>query len=66
MSLPDLLTTNQVAAELSVTPSRVRQLVRDGRLSPESYDTHVHLFKRESVDAYKTADRPPKGRPKKV
>lgn len=65
MTTPDLLTTEEVAAELGVTPSRVRQLVRGGRLRPENFTPRVHLFRREAVDAYKSAPRPPKGRPRK-
>lgn len=61
----ELLTTEQVAAELGVTPGRVRQLVRENHLKPEAYTPRIHLFRREVVDAYKGAPRPPRGRPRK-
>lgn len=61
----DLLTTEEVAAELGVTPSRVRQLVRDRELHPESYTPRLHLFRRETIEAYKNAPRAPRGRPRK-
>lgn len=65
MSTRNFLTTEQVAAELSVTASRVRQLVRDGQLKPEEYTPRVHLFRREVVEAYKAAPKPQRGRPRK-
>lgn len=65
MPVQDLLTTEQVAAELSVTASRVRQLVRDGQLKPEEYTPRVHLFRREVVEAYKLSPKPQRGRPRK-
>ncbi|WP_034388469.1 helix-turn-helix domain-containing protein [Deinococcus sp. YIM 77859] len=65
MTPRDLLTTEEVAAALGVTPGRVRQLVRDGRLKPEEITRRVHLFRREVVEAYKAAPVPRRGRPRK-
>lgn len=61
----DLLTTEQVAKELGVSAGRVRQLVRGGRLRPEMVTPRVHLFSRETVESFKDAPKPARGRPKK-
>lgn len=66
MTPRELLTTEEVADELDVTPGRVRQLVRDGQLQPEDYTPRAHLFRREVVEAYKVAPKPRRGRPRKV
>jgi len=65
MTARELLTTEEVAAELGVTPGRVRQLVRSGQLQPEDYTPRVHLFRREVVEAYRAAPKPSRGRPRK-
>lgn len=60
----ELLTTQEVATVLGVTAARVRQLVRDGRIHPESYSPRVHLFRREVVEDYRAAPKLPRGRPR--
>ena len=60
----ELLTTQEVAIVLGVTPARVRQLVRDGRIEPEGYSPRVHLFRREVVERYRNSPKVPRGRPR--
>lgn len=59
-----LLTTEQVAARLSVKASRVRQLVGQGRLAPIVTGLRAHLFSIENVEAFEKAEKPVRGRPK--
>ena len=61
-----LLSTEQVATLLGVSPSRVRQLVREGLLRPESLAPRAHLFRPEAIETYRAAVRPRRGRPKKT
>jgi excisionase family DNA binding protein len=56
-----LLTTSEAAKRLEVNDSRVRQLIRKGRLPAEKFG-HIHMI-RES-DLGKVRVRKP-GRPKK-
>lgn len=60
----DLLTTAQVAVLLGVQPSRVRQLVAQGRLTPLPLGTRAHLFTRAAVEAFQQEHKPLRGRPK--
>jgi excisionase family DNA binding protein len=56
-----MLTTADAAAKLRVNDSRVRQLIRDGRLPSEKFG-HIHMI-RESDLAKLKIGKP--GRPKK-
>lgn len=59
----NFLTTEQVAFRLGVKPSRVRQLVGQGRLLPLRTGLRAHLFSVESVEAFEQAEKPVRGRP---
>lgn len=59
----EMLTTEEAAAALGVTPSRVRQLVRGGAL-PASRFGKAHLIRRG--DLRLVEDRPTVGRPPKA
>lgn len=58
----DFLTVQQAADELRVDPSRVRRLIRDGRLKATRHGARVYMIRRADLDAVR--DRPP-GRPPK-
>jgi len=60
-----LFTTQEAADFLKVSPSRIRQLVREGKLEPESLATHIHLFTPTTLENFQTHTRRPSGRPKK-
>lgn len=57
----DLMTTGQVAQRLGVSPERVRQLAREGRLLPSEVTSLGRLWARETVDAFRN-QRGPYGR----
>lgn len=59
----ELLSTRQVAEELGVSESRVRQLVAEGLLKTVDLDTPSHFFTRQAVEAYRSGPRPKRGRP---
>lgn len=66
MTPADLLTTAQVATLLGVQPSRVRQLVAQGRLTPLPLGVRAHLFTRAAVEAFQQEQKPARGRPKNL
>jgi excisionase family DNA binding protein len=47
----DWMTTKEAGDYLGVSDSRIRQLIRKGRLSPERVG-HIHLLPREQVEAF--------------
>lgn len=57
----DLLTTQQAAAELGVTDSRVRQLIIDGKLPAQRFG-RSHMIKRSDLKEVVIGNvgRPPK------
>jgi len=57
----ELLTTDEAAARLGVTPVRVRAMIGAGRLPAEKFG-HVHMIKAEDLKlvAGRKAGRPPK------
>jgi len=57
----DTITTNEAARELGVHPSRVRVLIREGRL-PAILHGRDYIIERSALDAVR--NRKP-GRPKK-
>jgi excisionase family DNA binding protein len=59
----EMLTTEEAAAVLGVTSSRVRQMVRSGSL-PASRFGKAHLIRRG--DLHLVEDRPTAGRPPKT
>ena len=62
----EFLTTNQVAAELGVTPQRVRALIRSGRLKAKTIgegNRATYLILPADLEAVR--DRKP-GRPRKL
>lgn len=63
----DLLTTQQAAAELGVTDSRVRQLIIDGKLPAQKFG-RSHMIKRSDLKDVVIGNRgrPPKDKRKKV
>lgn len=58
----DLLTTQQAAAELGVTDSRVRQLIITGKLPAQSFG-RSHMIKRSDLKDVVVGNR---GRPRKA
>jgi excisionase family DNA binding protein len=61
MSDEDLLTTQEAAAELGVTDSRVRQLIIDGKLPAQRFG-RSHMIKRGDLKGVVIGNR---GRPRK-
>ena len=59
--MDELLTTQEAAAELGVTDSRVRQLVLDGKLPARKFG-RSHMIKRSDLKLVVTGNR---GRPRK-
>jgi excisionase family DNA binding protein len=57
----DLLTTQQAAAELGVTDSRVRQLIIDGKLPAQRFG-RSHMIRRKDLKGVVIGNR---GRPRK-
>jgi excisionase family DNA binding protein len=57
-----LLTTSEAARKLKINDSRVRQLIRQGRLPAEKFG-HIHMIR--EFDLGKVRVRKP-GRPKKT
>jgi excisionase family DNA binding protein len=57
----ELLTTQQAAAELGVTDSRVRQLIIDGKLPAQKFG-RSHVIKRDDLKQVEIGNR---GRPRK-
>lgn len=47
--MPDLLTAEDVAAQLRVSVGRARELIRAGRLGPYSRPGRRYILRRESV-----------------
>lgn len=64
MAIGNLLTTEEVADVLGVTPGRVRQFVCEQRLSPTDKVGHIWLFARDTVEKFRKIPRPA-GRQKK-
>jgi len=64
MEVEQMLTTNEVAARLNITPARVRQMVTAGVIRGEKYGRDV-LIPESQVAIAKTRKTTP-GRPKKV
>lgn len=62
----DMLTVSEVAGALGVDPSRVRALIKAGRLQAVRHGERVWMIDRASVEALQAA-RPPRtgGRPRK-
>lgn len=59
------LTTNEAAQYLSVTPSRVRQLIHEDRL--KSYKQgRDHLLLEDDIRAFAEHGSKKRGRPKKI
>lgn len=65
MAIGNLLTTEEVAEELGVTPGRVRQFVTDERLKIAQRVGHILLFERELIEKFRDIPRPA-GRRKKT
>lgn len=59
-----LFTTGDAATCLGVTPARVRQLIREGRLPSEKYGRD-HLISEEALQRYQESGRKKIGRPRK-
>ena len=59
----ELLTTQNAASMLGVSPSRVRQLVREGRLVAQKMGRDL-LISRTVVEAFAVVPRRRTGRPK--
>lgn len=59
-----LITTAAAAVILKITPVRVRQLLRSGRLRSEKKGRD-HLLDRDEVDRFNREGRLPVGRPRK-
>jgi len=57
-----MLTTNQVAQKLNLTPSRVRQLIMAGRLPAEKIGRDLFV-KEQDLKNFK---RQPRGRPRNI
>jgi excisionase family DNA binding protein len=57
-----MLTTEQAAERLGVTPARVRVLIREGRLPAQSFG-RAHMINEDDLNL--VADRKP-GRPRKI
>ena len=57
----DLLTTQEAAAELGVTDSRVRQLIIDGKLPAQRFG-RSHMIRRSDLAQVEVGNR---GRPRK-
>jgi len=60
----NLITTKRAAELLHVTPVRVRQLIRQGRL-PSMKEGRDHLLDEAVVRKFDRFDRRPGGRPRK-
>ena len=59
-----LITTNQAAEILEITPVRVRQLIQQGQLSSVKHGRD-HLLNEEEVHRFNRDGRRPGGRPPK-
>ena len=57
-----MLTTEQAAERLGITPARVRVLIREGRLPAQNFG-HAHMINEDDLKL--VADRKP-GRPRKA
>ncbi len=58
----NLLTTNEAAKKLNVTPIRVRQMIREGKIKPRRVGRDYIIIE-SSLDTVKTYKKP--GRPTK-
>ena len=65
MDLKLLWNARQAAKHLGVHPSRISQLVTDGRLHPEVTIGNSHMFLKEEIRRFKAIPRVV-GRPKKT
>jgi excisionase family DNA binding protein len=63
--LVGLITTAESAAILKVTPARIRQLIKHGRLQSEKRGRD-HLLNRDDVQRFNSEGRLPHGRPRKI
>lgn len=59
-----MLSTAQVAAILGVNPSRVRQLIRDGKLKATKLSPRVVVVDEADLEAYRKTPPPLMGRPR--
>lgn len=64
MAIGNFLTTADVAEELSLSESRVRQFVMEGRLKPDQKIGQMLFFTRQSIRDFSKIPRDT-GRPKK-
>jgi excisionase family DNA binding protein len=62
--MENMLTTEETAARLQVTGSRVRAMIRDGRLPAQKFG-HVHMIKESDLKlvADRKTGRPPNKTP---
>ena len=65
MAIGEFLTTSDVAEQLSLSESRVRQFVMDGRLAPVQKIGQVLFFRAKDVQEFSKIERE-NGRPKKT
>lgn len=59
-----VITTAEAAVILKISPVRVRQLIKDGRIKTEKLGRD-HLLDREEVERFAKDGRLPWGRPRK-
>jgi excisionase family DNA binding protein len=59
--MKDLLTVSEVAMELELSPRRIHDFIKDGRLPAEKFGSY-YLIKRADLDLVKdrSTGRPPK------
>ena len=60
----NIITTNQAATKLGLSSSRVRQLIRAGRLHAMQLDSGVWIIDQEELNKFSSLTRKP-GRPRK-
>ena len=65
MPLEGYMRVAEAAAELGVSPRRVRQLIERGQIRAEAITRRLYLVENTSIDSYKVARRP-RGRPKRT
>jgi DNA-binding transcriptional MerR regulator len=62
--MDDLLTTTQAAHRLGLSPTRIRQFQRAGRIRPARSFGRVLAYTRQDIDRFAAIKRPV-GRPKR-
>jgi excisionase family DNA binding protein len=60
-----MLTTKQAAAILHVNDSRVRQLIKEGKLKATRFGERVWMIDEADLDEYRHSPPPTMGRPRK-